>query len=276
MTDFEKGVKAFAIALAVILSIAVIGGIVGMIGNISRGFQIGAEAVSEAAESASEAISDSTSQVHQDFYNGVAQHFSQASDYYFSPEEVDELSIENGIGSMTVRESDNEKIHVLLGNPTEYSEVKLSGSTLKVENSGVDVEIFGIRIGEKVDNENGGMVIELPRGIVFEEVSIENGIGNMEITGLKADEITIATGTGSLSCEDIDADEIRVESGVGEVKMNFSWPMNTYDMRIEPGVGSIIINGVKQSETNHTNRDASKTLRLSSSIGSIIVDFSEQ
>lgn len=275
MTDFEKGVKAFAIALAVILSIVFIGGIVGIIGNIARGFQIGAEAVSEAAESASSAISDSAAAVHQDFYNGVAEHFSQTSDYYFLPEEVDELSISNGIGEMTIKETDNEKIHISLGGSAEYSEVRLSGSTLKIENSGVDVEIFGIRIGEKVDNENGGMVIELPKNVTFDEALIENGIGNMEIAGLKAEEITIATGTGHLTCNDIDADEIRVESGVGEVEMNFSWPMNTYDMRIEPGVGSITINGVKQNEINHTNRDAAKTLRLSSSIGSIVVNFSE-
>ena len=275
MTDFEKGVKAFAIALAVILSIVFIGGIVGIIGNIARGFQIGAEAVSEAAESASSAISDSAAEVHQNFYNGVAEHFSQTSDYYFLPEEVDELSISNGIGEMTIKETDNEKIHISLGGSAECSEVRLSGSTLKIESSGVDVEIFGIRIGEKVDNENGGMVIELPKNVTFDEVLIENGIGNMEIAGLKAEEITIATGTGHLTCNDIDADEIRVESGVGEVEMNFSWPMNTYDMRIEPGVGSITINGVKQNEINHTNRDAAKTLRLSSSIGSIVVNFSE-
>lgn len=275
MTDFEKGVKAFAIAMAVILSIALIGGIVSIIGNIARGFQFGAEAVSEAAESASSAISDSAAEVHQNFYNGVAEHFSQTSDYYFLPEEVDELSIENGIGEMTIKETDNEKIHISLGGSTECCEVRLSGSTLKIENSGVDVEIFGIRIGEKVDNESGGMVIELPKNVTFDEVLIENGIGNMEIAGLRAEEITIATGTGHLTCNDIDADEIRVESGVGEVEMNFSWPMNTYDMRIEPGVGSITINGVKQNEINHTNRDATKTLRLSSSIGSIVVNFSE-
>ncbi len=275
MTEFEKGVKTFAIALAVILSIVVIGSIVGIISNIAKGFQIGAEAVSEAAESASSAISESAAGAHQDFYKGVAEHFSQTSDYYFSPDEVDKLSIENGIGEMTIKETANEKIHISLGSSTEYNEVRLSGSTLKVENSGVDVEIFGIRIGEKVDGESSGMMIELPKGVIFEEVSIQNGIGNMEIAGLKAEEISIATGTGHLKCDNIDAEEIKVESGVGEVEMNFSSPMNTYDMRIEPGVGSITINGVKQSEINHTNRDAAKTLRLSSSIGSIVVNFSE-
>ena len=198
MTNFEKGVKSFAIALAVILCIAILGAIASAVGGVVNGIRHGAAAVSEAAETASEAISDSAQQVHSDLYNEVAEQLPESSEYYFSTDDVEDLSIQNGIGDMTIRETDDSRIHVTLGSTTECCSVGLSGDTLKIENSGVDVEIFGIRIGEKVENGEGGMVVEVPKGFAFEDVSVENGVGNMDISGIYAEDITISNGTGDL------------------------------------------------------------------------------
>ena len=159
---------------------------------------------------------------------------------------IEDLSIENGIEELSIVESDGNQIHVSLESSNEYCEVSLSGDTLKVMNSGVNVEIFGVSIGEKVDNANKGLIIEIPKGFRFDDVSIDNGIGSLNITGLNAEEIEITSGTGSINCENIDAEEIRVVSGVGQVDLDFACAMSDYDMRIKPGVGSITVNGEKQ------------------------------
>ena len=111
MTNFEKGIKTFAIALAIILCISVFGGIVSIIGSVAKGIHRGAEAVSEAADTASTALTESAEQAHVHFQNGVSNHLSGSSEYYFSTDEVEELVIENGIGEMKILETDNEKIY---------------------------------------------------------------------------------------------------------------------------------------------------------------------
>lgn len=275
MTNFEKGIKTFAIVLAIVLCVGVLGGIISIISGVAKGIHRGAEVVSEAADTASASFTESAAQAHAHFQNNVAGRIPSTSEYYFSTAEVEELSVENGIGEMKIVESDNEKIHVTIGNTSEICSVSMSGDTLEIENSGVDVEIFGVHIGERVEGAADGIVVEIPRGFQFEEVSIENGIGAMEVNGLRSNEIAIACGTGSLKCTDIDAYDIDIEAGVGQIEMGFASPMNTYDMRLDPGVGNIYVNGIKQNEINHTNKEAEKSIRISSSIGAVYVNFSD-
>lgn len=275
MTNFEKGIKTFAIVLAIILCVGVLGGIISVLGGVAKGIHHGAEAVSEAADAASAALLKPAAQADAHFQNNVAGRLSGTSEYYFSTAEVKELSIENGIGEMIIAETDNEKIHVTIGNTSEICSVSMSGSTLEIENVGTEVEVFGIHIGERVEGAADGIVVEIPRDFRFEEVSIENGIGTMEVNGLRADEIAIESGTGSLKCIDIDANDIDVESGVGQVEIGFLGPMNAYDMRLDPGVGNIYVNGIKQNRINHTNKEAEKSIRISSAIGAVYVNFSD-
>lgn len=260
MTQFEKAVKTIAIIIAIFVVVVIIGGIVTAVVAITTIFS------SDKAEhmfvtKANEAIESSVE--------------LKDIDESFDALEVEDLEVSNAIGTVTIREADIKEIHVSGTNLNEASTIELRGDKLWIDNAAVNVELFGVKLGEKVSEEDIGIVIEIPKGYTFESVYLENAVGTVYATGITAETIRLENGVGCMECTDIFASETKVECGVGNVELKFKGIMNDYDMHLEPGIGSITVDGVRQSEMNHTNREADNEIRVDGGAGKVTIDFSE-
>lgn len=260
MTQFEKAIKTIAIVIAVFVMVVIIGGIVTAVLAVTAIF--------------------SSDKAHQMFATEAHQAVESAVelkdiDERFVAFEVKDLEVNNSIGNVTIIETDTADIHVTGKNLNEASSIELHGDKLYIESAAVNVELFGVKLGEKVNEEDIGITIEIPKDFKFESVYLMNSVGEMKVSDITAESMRIENNMGSMTAERILASETRIESGVGNVNVSFSGTMNDYDMRLEPGIGSIVVDGVKQSEMNHTNREAENSIRVEGGAGKVTIDFEE-
>ncbi len=277
MTQFQKLIKGFAIAVAVLIAITIIGAIVTAIFAISsvvcdedemnpteEVYEIN---IDDEYESSAEDGHD-----HEYVPNQTAVYNIEET---YRINEVDSLEIENSVGNLTVEAADVDEIQVIGVNLSEASRVELSGDTLHIENTSVKVVLFGINMGEKVTHANPGITVRVPRGFVFDEIEIESGVGTVTMDGITADEMYLVSGTGTIDATDITCGDVDIDAGVGEVNIYLNAEMTDYDMDLTPGIGAIYVDGIQQSEINHTNKDADYSLNVDSGIGEVNIHFNK-
>lgn len=260
MTQFEKAIKTIAIVIAVFVVIVIIGGIVTVVVAITSIFS-----------------SDKAGQIFRDSaQTAVESTVSLVNvDEDFDASEVDDLEVMNSIGTVTICHTDTQTIHVSGINLNESSAIELRGSKLYVESAAVNVELFGVKLGEKISEEDIGIKIEIPRDFEFDSVYLDNAVGSLSMDEVTAESLRIENGMGKLECRSITAENVKVCAGVGNVSLEFTGSMNDYDMNLDPGVGSIVTDGVRQKNINHTNRDADNTIKVEGGAGKITIDFQE-
>lgn len=258
MTQFQKFVKTFAIVFALLIVFAIVG------------------AISTAIIAITSVLS---SEKTNDFFTSVQVESNDTTEVLqsvnetFDPDDVDNLEINNSIGTITVNEADVQEIVISATNISQDSRIEQRGTTLYVENNALQVEIFGVRVGEKISEDEADILIEVPKDLRFDNVKIDNGIGQMQLKGITAERAKITCGTGYTECNDFFAEDIKVDAGVGEVTLNIKGDVADYDMNLTPGIGSIYVDGIQQSEMNHTNRDADYVLKVDGGIGLVNINF---
>ncbi len=260
MTQFEKAIKTIAIVIAVFVVIVIIGGIVTVVIAITSIFSSD-KAGQMFREGAQKAVESTVSLVNVD--------------EDFDTSKVEDLEVMNSIGTVTICHTDTETIHVSGTNLNEASVIEMRGGKLYVESAAVNVELFGVKLGEKISEEDIGIKIEIPRDFEFESVYLDNTMGCLSMDEVTAETLRIENGMGTLECKNITVVDARVGAGVGNVSLEFTGSMNDYDMNLDPGIGSITADGVRQSNINHTNRDAVNTIKVDGGAGKIIIDFQE-
>ncbi len=263
MTQFEKAIKTIAIVIAVFVVIVIIGGIITAIAAIASVF--------------------SSDKAHQMFKEGANKAVEQAIelkdiDESFDASDIEDLEVNNSIGTVKIVESDDEdadEIYVTGIGLNEASCVEQNGDELYICNAAIDVELFGVKLGQKISEEDIGVTVVIPKGFEFDDVILVNSVGDLEVDCLTAESIKMESGVGDTKCRNVYAQETHINSGVGTVDVCFSGSMNDYDMNLEPGIGSIYVDGIKQSEMSHTNRDADNSIKIESGAGRVDIKFEE-
>ena len=95
---------------------------------------------------------------------------------------------------------------------------------------------FGISTGSVSE-----VILEIPAGMIFEEVDAEVGAGTMNIEALEAGEVEASIGAGELTFEDVKANEFVVEIGAGQV---IAKDMNVLNADIDVNMGECIFEGL--------------------------------
>ncbi len=260
MTQFEKAIKTIAIVIAVFVVIVIIGGIVTAVVAITSIFS---------SEKAGEMFADGAKKAVESTVTLINV------DEDFDVSEIDNLEVINSIGTVTICHTNTDTIHVSGKNLNEPSMIEMRGSTLYVESAAVNVELFGIKLGEKINEEDIGIKIEIPEDFEFDSVYLENGMGSLTVDEITAETLRISSGMGGLNCKNISAETTKLDAGVGNIDMEFVGTMNDYDMNLNPGLGSITVGGVRQSQIKHTNRDANNSIKIDGGAGKIIIEFQE-
>jgi len=220
-------------------------------------------------------------------------------------EEINNIDINLGVSTFEIRTG--EEFRVVLNDVHEDTNTEVDNGTLRIREGRTRVRIFGGR-----NSTNQEIIIYVPEGTEFENVSIETGVGRVNIDILIAESVDLRLGVGEVRIEElisrrttridggvgrlrINSGEMRnlnlnsgvgeteitaalagnsrLDTGVGRVGVNILGNMEDYTISTSTGVGRININGERRSSGTHGSGE--NNLDIRGGVGAVDVTIGE-
>lgn len=179
-----------------------------------------------------------------------------------------QLEIEFGAGTLEVVYADVQTIQVQEESVTNYK-CYVEENTLHIKGN----RSMGIGM------QNGSIRVTIPSNMSFQEVDLDIGAGQANVTGLIADEVNIEVGAGKASIKQLDAREISAETGAGEIVLEVVGKKEDYSYNLECGIGELKVGDTSYSglgsEQKIQNSGAKRFLDAECGVGKIQIDFTE-
>lgn len=133
--------------------------------------------------------------------------------YEIPVSEVQELNVKLGAGLFEIREKEESSDAIRLTfDASGVWEYSLQDGTLRV---GMKEESMYLLWGFK-QNTGARCVIEVPKGITFQNFTAKLGAGKLQIEGIKAQEMTLKAGAGQLELADLTVEDFQLKVGAGQ------------------------------------------------------------
>lgn len=222
---------------------------------------------------------------------------SQIMDFTESYNNIHNVDIDISAAKLYIKEGN--EFNVEATNITEEFTSKLNNDTLKIK----EVKRFFNR------NKTATITIYIPKNYLLDELIIDSGAGLVEIENTLANIFDVNQGAGKLVIKNSDFNITKIDGGVGEInisnsilndlklqagvgKININSEITgssyiesgigevelllkneeDYGLQITKGIGTIYINGKKQSnDTVHGN--GNNKIKIDSGIGEIKINF---
>lgn len=240
-------------------------------------------------------------------FSGIGS--SNTVDISESFDDVKSLSAEHSLGNFTIKLGDTDKVEVVAENVSESFTVEKSFSgNLKIKSK---FSVWGLFNGNGNSSGNAKVTIYIPKDFIAENIEIDAGAGNVNIEALTTKKLEINAGAGNIYGENITAKQVdldggvgeitledinftdvdidcgvgnvnlqgsmygknKIDCGVGEVRLDLKGSIDDYNIKVEKGLGSVYINGEKNSDINWNNRNAAHSLDINGGVGDIDIDF---
>ena len=289
MSQGQKVIKYLAIVFAACLTITILGVVLNIVVSIFGAF-IPKSGESKAVKQYTETVSSNYSNT----FNNVEQ--IRVDSGVYNVEIINDESID---GVKVVKEGVSNDLDV------SYDE---HDKQLVVEQEGFWNDLF--KFNDKHQSK-GKLLIYVEDGLELEKLDIDMGVGNSRIEGITTEELDIDCGVGNLTCKKVVAEStdidggvgglkcedisfrdlnldggvgeisiagellgtIQISAGMGELNVDINGKRDDYNLKVETGLGSIIIDGEKYTDTNNYNNNQSNLLDIEGGIGSIRIDF---
>ncbi|MGB8455116.1 MAG: DUF4097 family beta strand repeat-containing protein [Anaerocolumna sp.] len=279
MSEFQKIIKYCAMAFAAFLAFSIVTGIVTAVFSLT-GF-----------------ISNSSGK--------------ELADYNKSFENVKSLSVENGIGTLTIKTGTTNNVVVKAEkvNDDFTAQQSFSGE-LKIKSK---FNFWNFIRGKNGIGDKSKITIYIPDDFVADKVELDAGAGNIDIEALSAEKFDIKAGAGNIDGSRIIADQVKLDGGVGEItledvkftdadidsgvgnvkiqgvlygknkidcgvgEINLELMQSTddFNLKVDKGLGSVYIDGEKFSDLNWDNGAADNSLDINGGVGDIDISFRE-
>ena len=181
--------------------------------------------------------------------------------------------------SYEIRELDFEKY-------SSYLDIKLKASNLiikKGDTFSYETNISDLKVTQDSDkliikdnrknvfnNKNNKVTLYIPDDLTFEKVNIEMGAGKLDVDQVELNNVTLDLGVGKAIINSTLVGESTIECGIGEVLLNLNLPLDSYKLKLEKGIGEIILNG-KKVKNDTTIGKGSNIVNVDGGIGKISV-----
>lgn len=186
-------------------------------------------------------------------------------------EDYKNLDIEFGYGTLEISYGDVEQVQIEQDNVKNYK-CYVEEGTLHIEGN--------LKANIGIGNQNGKIVIVIPKDMAFEEVDLELGAGLANVTGLNANSVDIEVGAGQMNITGLDAQKISAETGTGKLYAELVGKETDYSYNLECGIGQLKVGNSSYSglgaEQNISNTGATRRLDLECGIGELQIEFQEQ
>ena len=141
-------------------------------------------------------------------------------------------------------------------------------------------------------NTTSEITVTIPEGAALNKLSLDTGVGEVNLNSLTAADAEFDTGigdlyvtdcsfatcdvdggTGNLSFENCAFDEMDIDGGTGNITVTSSQSLDGYMMDLDSGTGDITINGNDYDDEYEVNEHAKKHLVIDSGLGDIVVKY---
>ncbi|SHO47806.1 DUF4097 family beta strand repeat-containing protein [Anaerocolumna xylanovorans] len=287
MSEFQRIIKYAAMAFAIFLTVAIITGIVGGV---------------LALTGAISAVSDKKNKTE-------STAGSDSVDFDKEFEGIVNLHIMNGVGELTIEKGSSDKVRVEASDVTkDFRATVVSGDELKISTKSDFWNIFswGINVHRKPritvylpeGFEGRNVVIDAGAGnikledLICEKLDINAGVGNINGNNIKTSTLNVDGGVGEITLDEVTADDSdinagvgnihiqgtlngknTVDAGVGDIRLILKGSADDYNIKVDPGVGSVYVDGNKYGKMSWNNKTAENSIDIDGGVGSIHIDF---
>ena len=197
-------------------------------------------------------------------------------------DEFSNLVFDTTISNINVKTGDSYMVSYKC-NKRLVPKIKSSGDTLTISQSN--------RANYK-RNTTSEITVTIPEGAALNKLSLDTGVGEVNLNSLTAADAEFDTGvgdlyvtdcsfatcdvdggTGNLSFENCAFDEMDIDGGTGNITVTSSQSLDGYMMDLDSGTGDITINGNDYDDEYEVNEHAKKHLVIDSGLGDIEVKY---
>lgn len=265
MTTFQKIIKYCAIAFAILLIVCIIGGILSALGFIGGFF--GENAVTK--EMNVYTISSDIKELKIDI---SAADFSIISSEKFSVESnLKGLEVEENNGVLNISEKSHfgmnyNKAVLKLFIPENFvftdADINTGAGKLTADSLSADKLFLELGAGEvNIDELNA-----------FEKAEIDGGAGEVTISGGSLKDLSLDMGVGELNLTSAILGTNKLDYGVGETNLSLIGSKEDYEIKLDKGVGSAVIDGENMKDGSVFG-DGQNRIDVDGGVGSINICF---
>ncbi|WP_270655547.1 DUF4097 family beta strand repeat-containing protein [Eubacterium callanderi] len=162
--------------------------------------------------------------------------------------------------------SDSQKPHLTVTIPegTAFKEVDLDFGasdtridTLKTDRLKVDMGVGRVEM----------------KSITADNAKFNNGAGEVVLSDMKINDMDMECGVGKVSFEGFLTGKNKIEGGVGETTLTINGKASDFDIKGEPGIGELTVDGSRYTEDRFRNSEAPNSLDISGGVGSLRITF---
>lgn len=286
MNELQRVIKYLAMAAAIFLSCIIIYGIVSSVLLLTDFLEF-----------------------RRDSDDSNNRNNTEISQTYESIADVDNISIDHSFGNLTIKTGDVDMVEVASDDLKDDLDIKKTMDGTLIIKSRRDFRDLFDRINR--DEQKGNITIYIPKGYDLTKLKIDAGAGNILLEDLTVEKLDIDAGAGVIFANNIKADsaildggvgDMRfldvtfenadldcgvgnmtvtgyllgksdIDCGVGEVNLEIKGTVDDYNLKIEKGLGTILVNGTKFSDLEWNNISASNALDISGGLGNIDINF---
>jgi len=187
--------------------------------------------------------------------------------------DITDLNIDLDVGEMIVKEADGDEFSVHAEDVNESYVCEEKDGTLFIRHK----EVKKFRFWSfGWNNREAKIVLEVPRGTVFDETQMVIGVGKIELSDFQSKNLSIDCGVGAAYLEGRITGDCNLNCGVGEIKMKLSGNEEDYDYEVDCGIGEVRIGDRSYTALGHSsaqNNHADNNMNIECGVGSVKVTF---
>ena len=215
--------------------------------------------------------------------------FQGDTEQSFSAEEVQSLNVNAGACQLVIDQSPDDKFHVEVQQAGKYQGY-VNGKKLYIKAAGKTRlgggnDVCRIRlcvpeafIFEEIELSLGAGQITGKTDLQVQNMEIELGAGEIDLSALTAGELEAEVGMGALTVKGDIRQKAKIECAMGSIQMTLAGSKSDYNYQVETAAGDVNIGGQSfagvAGEWNMSN-DSTRDVSVECAMGSIIISFLE-
>lgn len=271
MTETQKIIKYFALALAALLVVGIIGGIVTGISALISVFEE-PDPNDILGEMETTPLNISLARVDMDL--AATPLIIENGEEFSLQTNNKNLRIEYNHGILKVSEKQKVNVHptglvLILTIPTDHI---LTSFELDMGAGNVTI---GYLTADNIDMDFGAGEVAIHNLNARKSADIDGGAGKITIKSGLVRDLDLDMGVGELDLGILPTGRCDMDMGVGSSRITISVPIDNYTVKIDRGLGSITLDGQKVSDGTY-GADGGHTIDISGGVGSIDIAFVQE
>lgn len=254
--------RAFAIWLVVIIIASAVGAVYVFTGGVSL-----FNKVTDGEEITSTQTYDNVEKLDIELSNAVLE-IVQGNDFSVSCND-NRIKVKNSSGKLKVTESsvgsfDGRKVTITIPQGFVFDAVTVESGAGAVTADTLQCKKFDLEVGA------GEVSVDMLK--VLSNADIEVGVGELKVMNSEINNLSLEVGVGEGELTGSLTGKSEIDAGIGEVNLTVTQPKDSYTVKAETGIGSMIIDG-EEIKGDCVLGGGSNILEISGGIGSVSVNF---